>query len=96
MENVTQFSQLFENGIAIGVIIILFIILFAFIKLMMEQIKKYHDELKQKDMQLTETIKEFDATILKINDAHDKNLQYICDSNDRIEAKVDKIIEKIS
>ena len=96
MIDMSQFSSFFEEGLAIGVIVVLFAILFFLLKKMMEQNEKYHTELESKDVQLIDTIKEFNSTILKINDAHDRKLQNIVDTSSRIEAKVDKIIEKIN
>lgn len=96
MTDMSQFSSFFEAGLAIGVIVVLFAILFFLLKKMMEQNEKYHTELESKDVQLIDTIKEFNSIILKINDAHDRNLQNIVDTSARIEAKVDKIIEKIN
>ena len=96
MIDMSQFSSFFEEGLAIGVIVVLFAILFFLLKKMMEQNEKYHTELESKDVQLIDTIKEFNSTILKINDAHDRNLQNIVDTSTRIESKVDKIIEKIN
>ena len=95
MENMQQFSNFFEAGLAVGVIVILFTILFFLLKKMMEQNESFHRELEAKDIQLIDTIKEFNATVLKINDSHDLNLQHITDTTNRIETKVDKIIEKM-
>ena len=95
MEDMTQFSNFFEAGLAVGVIVVLFTILFFLLKKMMEQNETFHRELEAKDTQLIDTIKEFNTTILKINDSHDLNLQHITDTTIRIETKVDKIIEKM-
>lgn len=95
MNEATSLSTLFEESVAVGVIILLFVILLFLIKKMMETNDSFHKELEQKDGQLIETIKEFNDTVLKINDSHDRNLQFLTESNKRIEDKVDKIFDKV-
>lgn len=90
-----DFSKIFENGLAVGVIILLFIVLYLLIKQMIEGNKQNRDDMLKKDSQLIEVINNFNSTVLKLNENYDKNLSNLIDSNNRIENKVDKILDEM-
>lgn len=95
MTDVSNLSSLFEKSISVGVIILLFAILYFLIRKMMENLSSFHEELESKDAQLIEVIKEFNAIVIKINETNDKKLELIISSNKRVEEKVDKLMDKV-
>lgn len=95
MNDVTNLSSLFEKSVSVGVIILLFAIVVFLIRKMQDSIDSFYIEIKDKDAQLVEVIKEFNAVVIKINETNDRKLELIADSNKRIEDKVDKLTDKV-
>lgn len=94
--DVSGMANAFDNGLAIGVIVLLFAALGLLLKRMIDNEKQNKDTILQKDSQLIEVINSFNTTVLKLNENYDRNLSNLIESNNRIEHKVDKIIDEIT
>lgn len=91
MADMTQFATFFDNGLAVGIIVILFAVLFYYIKASIQTNKEFQKQIQSKDAQLIEQINKFNDTINQVNQVCLNDIDKLNETTHRLEDKIDDI-----